>query len=63
METLVRYINDYNTYIENFGFSGEASEQICEKIGKCNYNMLLNFDFAMKEVDENGELKVRSNIL
>lgn len=25
--------------------------------------MLLNFDFAMKEVDENGELKVMSNIL
>ena len=25
--------------------------------------MLLNFDFAMREVDENGELKVMSNIL
>ena len=25
--------------------------------------MLLNFDFAMREVDENGELKVMSNFL
>ena len=43
-----------------FLLSGEASDQICEKIGKCNYNFMLNFDFALREVDENGEIKVNT---
>ena len=33
--------------------SGEASDQICEKIGKCNYNVMLNFDFALRKFNDN----------
>ena len=33
--------------------SGEASDQICEKIGKCNYNVMLTFDFALRKFNDN----------
>ena len=62
METLVT-IAPLTIISRKVSLLGEASEQICGKIGKCNYNMLLKFDFALREVDENGELKVMSNIL
>ena len=56
METLVRFTPLKTN--DKMYLSGEASDQICEKIGKCNYNVMLNFDFALREVDENGEIKV-----
>ena len=49
-------------FFSNTLYSGEASAEICEKIGKCNFNFLLKFYFAMGEVDESGKMKVKIRI-
>ena len=41
-----------------FSSSGEADEPIVEKIGKCRFNMVLKYYFAIGNVDEKGEVQV-----
>ena len=39
-------------------FLGEASSKITDMIGKCRYNIKLDYVWEMGELDENGEKKV-----
>jgi len=51
----------HNTYklktTLQYGDFGDASSNVQDKLGKCKYNMKLNFEFDSGEKNENGEAK------